>query len=89
MPTGPAPQPDNPTEPYPTRITKAMEAGNKVGALSLAQQWTNGSPGNASAWYYLGAAQQAAGQSGRSSFQKCAELSPDSDLGVQCANLGQ
>ncbi|NUP14151.1 MAG: response regulator [Polyangiaceae bacterium] len=80
--------PDNSSEPLSSRTIKAMQSGEKAKALQLAQQWANSSPGSAQAWYYLGAAQLAAGQSGKAAFQKCAEIAPESDVGIECASLG-
>jgi hypothetical protein len=85
----PSPPPaDDSSAPLTTRITSALEAGQTGKAVQLAQQLTAGSPGSASAWHLRGAAEQAAGRSGKASFRKCAELSaPDSPLGSECRSL--
>ena len=87
----PAPTPaaaDDPSAPLTTRITRALEAGQAGKAVQLAQQLTAGQPGSASAWHLRGAAEGAAGRSGKASFRKCAELSsPDSPLGSECRAL--
>jgi Flp pilus assembly protein TadD len=67
---------------------KALEAGQNSKAVGLAAQLTNQSPGSASAWQLRGAAEQAAGRSGKASFKRCAELAPaDSALGAECRSL--
>jgi Flp pilus assembly protein TadD len=67
---------------------KALEAGQAGKAVQLAQQYTSQSPGSAAAWHLRGAAEQAAGRSGKASFRKCAELAPpDSPLGAECKAL--
>jgi len=79
---------DDSSEPLPTRIMKALEAGQSARAVGLARQLTAQSPGSANAWYLLGAAQQAAGLGGAPAFRRCAELAPeDSNLGGECRSL--
>jgi hypothetical protein len=74
--------------PLSVRLTKALEANKTGKALSLAQQLTAQSPGSASAWQLRGAAEQAAGRGGTSSFRKCAELAaPESQLRAECRSL--
>jgi CheY-like chemotaxis protein len=89
--TGDAPPPAPPeddTGPLPVRIQRALEAGRVTKAVTLAQQYTSQSPGNASAWHLRGAAEQAAGRSGTSAFRQCAELAaPESPLGAECRAL--
>jgi CheY-like chemotaxis protein len=83
-----APSAGDDAAPLPVRITKALEAGQAGQAVQLAQQYTSQSPGSAAAWHLRGAAEQAAGRSGKASFKKCAELSPpDSPLGAECKAL--
>jgi Flp pilus assembly protein TadD len=66
----------------------ALEGGQAGKAVQLAQQLTASSPGSASAWHLRGAAEQAAGRSGRASFRKCAEIAaPDSPLSAECKAL--
>jgi hypothetical protein len=67
---------------------RALESGQASKAVGLATQLTNRSPGSASAWQLRGAAEQAAGKSGKSSFQRCAELAtPESALASECKSL--
>jgi Flp pilus assembly protein TadD len=67
---------------------KALESGQGAKAMQLAQQYTAQAPGSATAWHLRGAAEQAAGRSGRASYKKCAELAgPDSPLGAECSAL--
>ena len=67
---------------------KALEAGQASKAVGLAAQYTSQAPGSATAWHLRGAAEQAAGRGGKSSFRKCAELAPaDSGLGAECRAL--
>jgi Flp pilus assembly protein TadD len=74
--------------PLPTRVMKALEAGQPAKAVLLAQRLTAQSSGSASAWHLRGAAEQAAGRSGKASYRRCAELaSPDSPLGQECRSL--
>lgn len=87
-PAGGTPVGDDSSEPLPTRIMKALEAGQSARAVGLARQLTAQSPGSANAWYLLGAAQQAAGLGGAPAFRRCAELAPeDSNLGGECRSL--
>lgn len=87
-PAGGTPVGDDGSEPLPTRIMKALEAGQTARAVGLARQLTAQSPGSANAWYLLGAAQQAAGLGGAPAFRRCAELAPeDSNLGGECRSL--
>jgi DNA-binding response OmpR family regulator len=80
--------PDDESVPLSTRVMRALEANQTSKAVGLATQLTNKSPGSASAWQLRGAAEQAAGRSGKSSFQKCAELAPaDSPLAQECRSL--
>jgi DNA-binding response OmpR family regulator len=75
--------------PLPTRIMKALEGGQTATAVFLAQRLTTQAPGSASSWHLRGAAEQAAGHSGKASYRKCAELAPaDSSLGAECRSLG-
>lgn len=90
-PPPPAPPPPasvDPSLPLPQQIMAALEAGNPGQAVGLARQLTAQSPGSPNAWYLRGAAEQAAGQGGKASFRKCAELAPpDSAQAVECAAL--
>jgi CheY-like chemotaxis protein len=80
--------PEEESGPLPVRIQKALENGQVSKAVQLAQQYTGQAPGSATAWYLRGAAEQAAGRSGKASFRKCAELSgPDSPQGAECRAL--
>jgi hypothetical protein len=56
---------------------RALEHNQVGNALALAQQATQQSPGNADAWWMLGACYDAAGQRGqaKSAYQRCANLS--------------
>ncbi len=85
-PTGEAPAPPAPAEetgPLSTRIYKAMEQGQAAKARNLAKQYTEQSPGNAEAWYLLGAA-----GGGASAYRRCAELAgPESARGAECRGL--
>lgn len=82
-----APAPDD-SGPLSIRITRALESNQTGRAVQLAQQYTAQSPGNPQAWYLRGAAEQAAGRSGKASFRKCAELSPaESPQGAECKSL--
>ena len=96
--TGPAvPRPEHSATPHPgdeeslpltTRVMRALEANQASKAVQLAAQLTNRSPGSASAWQLRGAAEQAAGQGGKSSFKRCAELAPaGSALAAECRSL--
>jgi DNA-binding response OmpR family regulator len=79
---------DDESLPLTTRVMRALEANQGSKAVQLAAQLTNRSPGSASAWQLRGAAEQAAGQGGRSSFKRCAELAPaESPLGSECRSL--
>ncbi len=78
---------ENSNEPISSRVMKAVQGNDKTKAVALARQWVQQSPGSAQAWYYLGAAQSGAGQSGKDAFKKCAELAGDSDMGVECQGL--
>lgn len=74
--------------PLTKRVMRALEANQTARAVELSTQLTNRSPGSASAWQLRGAAEQAAGRGGKSSFQKCAELAkPDSPLAAECKSL--
>ncbi len=75
--------------PLTVRIQKALEAGRGGEAVHLAEELTSASPGSANAWYLRGAAEQAAGRSGRTSFLRCAELAGDSPPGPECAALSK
>jgi hypothetical protein len=56
--------------------------------VNLAVELTNQSLGNPSSWHLRGAAEQAAGGSGKGSFRRCAELAPaDSSIGAECRAL--
>lgn len=85
-PTAEAPAPAAPAEetgPLSTRIFRAMEQGQMAKARSLAKQYTEQSPGNAEAWYLLGAA-----GGGASAYRRCAELAgPESARGAECRGL--
>ncbi|WP_438020730.1 response regulator [Sorangium sp. So ce315] len=89
--TPPAPAPAAPEDeggPLSARVMRALETGQTGKAVQLAQQLTAASPGSATAWHLRGAAEQAAGRGGRTSFRKCAELSsPESSLGAECRAL--
>jgi hypothetical protein len=79
---------DDEAAPLTTRVMRALEANQAQKAVQLAQQLTSRSPGSASAWQLRGAAEQAAGRGGKSSFQKCAELAkPESALAAECKSL--
>jgi DNA-binding response OmpR family regulator len=79
---------DDASAPLSARVTRALEAGQTAKAVNLAIQLTAQSPGDASSWHLRGAAEQAAGRSGKSSYRKCGELSaPDSPLGAECRAL--
>jgi Flp pilus assembly protein TadD len=56
---------------------RALERNQVGNAIALAQQATQQSPGNADAWWMLGACYDAAGQRGqaRVAYQRCASLS--------------
>ncbi|WP_437785997.1 response regulator [Sorangium sp. So ce1097] len=88
-PTAPAPAaPEDEGGPLSARVMRALETGQTGKAVQLAQQLTAASPGSATAWHLRGAAEQAAGRGGRTSFRKCAELSsPESSLGAECRAL--
>ncbi|APR77489.1 Phosphate regulon transcriptional regulatory protein PhoB (SphR) [Minicystis rosea] len=80
--------PDDESLPLTTRVMRALEANQTTKAVNLAVQLTNNSPGSASAWQLRGAAEQAAGRSGKASFKKCAELAPaESALANECRSL--
>lgn len=79
--------PDDPSAPLNVRVMKALEAGDAARAVVLARQLTGQNPGSANAWYLLGAAQLAAGQSARGAFQKCAELAGDTPQASECRAL--
>jgi hypothetical protein len=67
---------------------RALEANQTAKAVQLAAQLTSRSPSSASAWQLRGAAEQAAGQGGKASFRRCAELAPEgSALGAECRSL--
>jgi hypothetical protein len=67
---------------------RALEANQTTKAVNLATQLTQRSPGSANAWQLRGAAEQAAGRSGKASFRRCAELAPaDSALAAECKSL--
>lgn len=69
-------------------ILKALEEGRSQEALSMAKEWTSRAPGSAAAWHLRGAAEQAAGKSGASSYAKCAELAlAGSGLARECRAL--
>ncbi len=86
--TGQKPAGDTETGPLSTRIMKALESGQAQKAVTLATQYTQQSPGSASAWHLRGASEQAAGRGGQESFRKCAELAkPDSPLASECRAL--
>jgi hypothetical protein len=56
--------------------------------VNLAAQLTSQSPSSAASWHLRGAAEQAAGRNGKSSYRRCAELAgPDSPLGAECRSL--
>jgi DNA-binding response OmpR family regulator len=78
----PTPAPVDDSGPLPTRIQKAMEAGNMGKARQLAKQYTEQNPGSAEAWYLLGAA-----GGGKSAFRKCAELAGETSRGAECKAL--
>jgi DNA-binding response OmpR family regulator len=79
---------DDENAPLTTRVMRALEANQAQKAVQLAQQLTQSKPGSASAWQLRGAAEQAAGRGGKSSFQKCAELAPpESALAAECKSL--
>ncbi len=86
-----APSPPSPSDdsgPLSTRIMKALEARQTTKAVNLAVQLTQQSPGSATSWHLRGAAEQAAGGSGKGSFRRCAELAgPDSAIGAECQAL--
>ena len=74
--------------PLQTRIMRALEAHQTTKAVNLAVQLTQQSPGSATSWHLRGAAEQASGGSGKSSFRKCAELAAvDSPIGAECRAL--
>ncbi len=80
--------PDDESAPLSTRVMRALEANQTTKAVGLAAQLTNQSPGSATAWQLRGAAEQAAGRSGKASFKRCAELAPpESALGSECRSL--
>jgi CheY-like chemotaxis protein len=79
---------DDDKGPLPVRVRKALEAGRKAKALTLALQLTSSAPSSASAWHMLGAAEQANGKSGAASYKRCAELAaPESQLANECRTL--
>ena len=79
---------DDESAPLSTRVMRALEANQATKAVQLATQLTSRSPGSASAWQLRGAAEQAAGRSGKTSFRKCAELAPrESALAAECRSL--
>jgi DNA-binding response OmpR family regulator len=79
---------DDESMPLTTRVMRALEANQAAKAVGLATQLTNRSPGSASAWQLRGAAEQAAGHGGKSSFKRCAELAPaESSLAAECKSL--
>ncbi len=74
--------------PLSARIMRALEARQTTKAVRLANELTNQAPGSASAWHLRGAAEQAAGGSGKASFKRCADLAPaDSPIGSECRAL--
>ena len=80
--------PSDDSAPLQTRIMKALEAHQTTKAVNLAVQLTQQSPGSATSWHLRGAAEQASGGSGKSSFRKCAELAAvDSPIGAECRAL--
>ena len=85
----PAPaSPSDDTGPLSVRIMKALEARQTTKAVNLAVKLTQQSPGSASSWHLRGAAEQAAGGSGKGSFRRCAELAAvDSPIGAECRSL--
>jgi hypothetical protein len=89
--TAPAPAPapaSDDTGPLSARIMKALEARQTTKAVNLAVQLTQQSPSSASSWHLRGAAEQAAGGSGKGSFRRCAELAAvDSPIGAECRSL--
>lgn len=85
----PSSVPDDPAAPLNVRVMKALEGGDTARAVALARQLTAQNAGSANAWYLLGAALQAAGQSGKSAFQKCAELASETPQGAECKALSQ
>lgn len=89
--TAPEPAPASPSDdagPLQVRIMKALEARQTTKAVNLAVQLTQQSPSSATSWHLRGAAEQAAGGSGKSSFRRCAELAAvDSPIGAECRSL--
>ncbi len=89
--TAPTPTPASPSDdtgPLSVRIMRALEARQTTKAVNLAVQLTQQSPGSASSWHLRGAAEQAAGGSGKGSFRRCAELAAvDSPIGAECRSL--
>jgi DNA-binding response OmpR family regulator len=80
--------PGDDSGPLQTRIMRALEAHQTTKAVNLAVQLTQQSPGSATSWHLRGAAEQASGGSGKSSFRKCAELAAaDSPIGAECRAL--
>src|SRR5262249_4741917 len=74
--------------PLSAQVTKALEAGQTAKAVNLAVRFTSQSPSSADAWRLRGAAEQAAGRSGKSSYRRCAELAgPASPIGAECRAL--
>lgn len=74
--------------PLSARIMRALEARQTTKAVRLANELTNQAPGSASTWHLRGAAEQAAGGSGKASFKRCADLAPaDSPIGSECRAL--
>jgi len=87
MPTPPTPGPgDDSSKPLNERVVAAL-GSDPHKALLLAREYTSQAPGSANAWYLLGAALQATGGNAREAFAKCAEISPDSPTGQECAAL--
>jgi hypothetical protein len=81
------PPPDD-SGPLSARIMRALEAHQNTKAVRLANELTGQAPGSATAWHLRGAAEQAAGGSGKSSFKRCADLAPaDSPIGAECRAL--
>jgi DNA-binding response OmpR family regulator len=74
--------------PLQARIMKALEAHQTTKAVNLAVQLTQQSPGSPTSWHLRGAAEQAAGGSGKGSFRRCADLATaDSAIGAECRAL--
>jgi CheY-like chemotaxis protein len=79
----PTPAPSDETGSLSTRISRALEQGQMAKARTLAKQYTEQSPGNADAWFLLGAT-----GGGASAYRRCAELAgPESARGAECRSL--